>query len=146
MAWKGAGDDRGLYWTLHGVVQWEPQRRVENAGTIAGPGLAAVSGRVFMAWRGVQGDPRIYWSQWVGKEVRSTQSPVNGPGTIVGPCLVAFKDMLFMFWKGVDGDDTAYYAVLDPSVANPQFTPQQQVTFKINEAGVTTFEAIGTTT
>ena len=146
MAWKGAGNDRGLYWTRRSVAQWETQRPVENAGTIARPGLATVSGRVFMAWRGVQGDPRIYWSEWDGKEHWSPQTPVNGTGTIDGPCLVSFKNLLFMFWKGLDGDDTAYFSVLDPSAASPQFRPQQQVTFKINEADVTTLEAIGTTT
>jgi Matrixin len=146
MAWKGAGEDRGLYWTRHTVAQWETQRPVENAGTIAGPGLATVNGRVFMAWRGVQGDPQIYWSEWDGKEHWSPQTPVKMTGTIDGPCLVSFRNLLFMFWKGLDGDDTAYFSFLDPSDDHPQFRPQKQITFKINQSGVTMFEPIGTTT
>ena len=43
MAWKGARDDLGIYWSVSSNgTDWQPQQRVGGVGTSHGPALAAL--------------------------------------------------------------------------------------------------------
>jgi len=143
MAWKGVGDDQGLYWTRNLGVGWEAQRGVPNVGSNTGPGLANVNGQIYMAWKGVEDDSGIYWAAYDGAEGWSPQANVAGVGTSHAPALVAFNGMLFMFWKGIPGDANAYYSSYDP-INDPIWKPQRRIEYFAYQTGGGVPHAIGT--
>jgi hypothetical protein len=119
MAWKGARNDPGIYWSHTEVgTSWVPQQRVPNVGTSHTPSLIFFHSRLgapvdalFMVWKGVRNDPGIYWSLTArGQEPRdwASQQRVPNVGTSEGPSLAVFNKRLFMVWKGV-GDDPGIY-------------------------------------
>jgi hypothetical protein len=67
-AWRGPRDDQGLWFTQRApdivggaqVVEWSSQGNVPNAGTSNRPAAAFFSGRVHLAWKGIDGDQRIF--------------------------------------------------------------------------------------
>jgi hypothetical protein len=67
MAWHGAGDDQDLWFTqgaLGGAApqqfEWSTQAQVAGFATSSRPAVAAFSGNVFLAWKGIEGDTGIY--------------------------------------------------------------------------------------
>jgi hypothetical protein len=62
LAWKGAGDDKGLYFSLFDGDQFTGQIRMDGAGTTQGPAVCNFRGTTHMAWKGVEDDNVIYWS------------------------------------------------------------------------------------
>ncbi|RYI04236.1 MAG: matrixin family metalloprotease, partial [Acetobacteraceae bacterium] len=144
MAWKGVGDDQGIYWTRNLGNGWEGQRNVGGVGTSAAPALANASGRVCMAWKGVDGDAGIYWSTYDGNEGWSPQARVSGVGTTDSPALVGYNGSLYMFWKGVEGDANAYYSFFD-FANDPIWKPQRRIEYFSYETGGGVPFAIGTT-
>jgi hypothetical protein len=76
---------------------------------------------VFVAWKGVTGDERMYYTYFDGNNWEQQQFAVGM--TSVGPSLAAFfniveedkpaENRLYMVWKGVTGDERMYYSYLD---------------------------------
>ncbi|GAY12998.1 matrixin family metalloprotease [Pseudonocardia sp. N23] len=64
LAWKGAGDDSGIYWCAFNGTEFSPQLRVDDAGTSKGPGLGSLDNWTYMMWKGVSGDNTLWWSQY----------------------------------------------------------------------------------
>lgn len=128
MAWKGIGDDSGIYWTRNLGSGWESQRSVTDVGCSASPGLATVNGQVYMAWKGVGDDSGIYWSAYDGAEGWSPQARIAGVGTSDAPALVSYNGMLYMFWKGIAGDANAYYSLFD-FANDPIWKPQRRIEY-----------------
>jgi hypothetical protein len=62
MAWKGAGNDHGIYWNYREAGHWSAQHRVAGAGTSSRPSIEASNARLCLAWRGVGADDGIYWT------------------------------------------------------------------------------------
>ena len=84
VAWKGVGDDGGIYWSSFDGVSWAGQQNVGGVGTGSGPALAVFDGRLYMAWRGYGDDGGIYWSSFDGVSWAGQQN-VGGVGTGSGP-------------------------------------------------------------
>lgn len=64
MAWRGARDDKRLWWSRLDGDNWQPQQPIE-AWSDTGPGLTTPDGEgVVMAWKGANGDSRIWYSQY----------------------------------------------------------------------------------
>ena len=144
MAWKGVGDDSGIYWTRNMGAGWESQRNVADVGCSAAPALSnANTGQIYMAWKGVEDDTGIYWSTYDGAEGWSPQANIRGVGTSNSPALVGFNSMLYMFWKGIPGDSNVYYSFFD-FVNDPIWKPQQRVVYYDYEVGGGIPLAIGT--
>ena len=59
-----------------------------------------------MAWKGIEGDQRIWTSSSANGINWDPQRNVSGIGTSVGPSLAVFHGhaRLFMAWKGIEGD------------------------------------------
>jgi hypothetical protein len=140
MAWKGDGDDQGLYFSTNTVNGWVSQQKIPNVGSSHRPALANL-GKIFMAWKGVEDDQGIFWSRLTSGEWEP-QRKIPSVGTSDSPALVVFQLKLFMFWKGMEGDNRVFFSSLD---ANDTWAPQRVVTFPVSEAGSTTFRSIGTT-
>jgi hypothetical protein len=67
LAWQGVAGDDGIYFTQAAAgpggappVEWSSQAIVPSVGTSGRPSIAAVGGRVYLAWKGVGGDHSIY--------------------------------------------------------------------------------------
>jgi hypothetical protein len=142
MAWKGARDDQGIYWSRNDGNGWSPQSRVPGVGTSARPAVTAFNGGVYMAWKGVQGDSGIYWARFDGANW-TAQSNVRGVGTSDSPALVAYNGRLFMFWKGISGDAGAYYSSLDGG-EGPIWQAQRLITYEDAQTGGIVALGIGT--
>ena len=149
MVWKGIQDDQTLYWSRSlRDGGWEPQRRLTDRGSNAGPAVAAVGNTAMMAWRGAGGDHGIYTSTWDGLETWTPQvGPLAGAGTSGTPALAVLNGRVYMFWKGVEPDHTVWWSVLD-LVASPTaaiWSSQRQVTYdRITTQGAQAL-TIGTT-
>jgi hypothetical protein len=147
MAWKGARNDANLYWSRSSDgMGWEPQTRVDFAGTTCGPAVANFDGTIVMAWKGIDGDAKLYWSELEAGGFR-TQHLVNDVGTTDTPALVFYLNRLWMFWKGIDGDANVYYS---SRTKGTDWSPQQRVacvfTVNLGKSGVEVgYLPIGTT-
>jgi hypothetical protein len=70
----------------HRGTSWVPQVNVSGVGTSTGPSLAVFNNRLFMAWKGVDGDQGIYFSSFDGNSW-APQQRVAGVGTSNKPAL-----------------------------------------------------------
>jgi hypothetical protein len=82
---------------------------------------------LFMTWRGVSDDNRIYHthssdgdSDWVPQRIVSEPA-----GTATGPTAVYFSGGVFVAWRGVSDDKRLYYST---SASGDVWAPQQIVT------------------
>lgn len=115
-AWKGAGGDQRMFWSSFDGHSWSPQHEGIGGGTAVGPSLAVYAvglppadDRLFAAWRGVEGDERMFWSMFDGHSWSPQQEGVGG-GSAVRPALAAFRGKLYAAWKGVRGDDRMFWS------------------------------------
>src|SRR5215213_3832056 len=112
MVWKGVEDDPGIYWAQNTGVPggtFGLGLRIHDVGTSRGPRLSPLStfgpfflhGRgangqkLWMAWKGVEGDRTIYWSSadrfwdWAPQK-KVVGSDGLAPGTSEGAALAFF--------------------------------------------------------
>ena len=94
MAWKGVNDDQRIFFNsfninTSNIGNWSPQQLVEGVGTSVGPSLAVFSERLFMAWKGVNDDQRIFFSSFDGNHW-APQQAVPGVGTSFRPSIFPF--------------------------------------------------------
>ncbi len=138
MAWKG-GEDRGI-WTADTAYPsdnnlfLDPQRNIPNIGTSVGPSLAVFGNRLFMAWKGVEGDQGVWTSSTADGINWIPQRNIPNIGTSVGPSLAVFwgspfhivprHTKLFMAWKGMEGDQRIWYSLSDDGI---NWYPQQSI-------------------
>ncbi len=70
-AWRGVRGDSGLWFTQlandliggNRVLQWSGQANVPNVGSSEGASITSFQGRLYMAWKGIDGDSGIYLSR-----------------------------------------------------------------------------------
>jgi hypothetical protein len=149
LAWKGEGGDQGIYWTqtqqlapdaATGKYTFNPSPQsphVKNVATTHGPALASYQGRVYMAWKGEEGDNTIYWSFYDGAKWQP-QTPLPAE-TDIGPAMVATDNAVFLVWKG-KSDTKLWWAILGGDVNNgSKFTVIGQI-----KAGGNFFETTST--
>lgn len=122
--WKGQGDDQGLWWSEYRTNQgWTPQQVIPGQGTSQGPALASYSTRrllgaalggtrLYLAWKGVEGDEQIYQAVRGYGEPGWTMlpGPIPGRATSTGVSVTQFGDDLHMAWKGIAGDEGIYWS------------------------------------
>ncbi|HEY2704344.1 MAG TPA: hypothetical protein VGL20_11690 [Candidatus Dormibacteraeota bacterium] len=90
-----------------------------SAGLGVPPGVAAVNGTVYMAWKGIQQDDGIWWSTFDGASWAAQQN-VGGVATSGGPSLALFGGTLYAVWKGMVDDQGIYWSSFDGAAWAPQ--------------------------
>lgn len=111
MAWRGAGNDDGVYLSSSGDGKsWAAQLKVPAIGSSAGPSLAAFASKLFMAWKGAGDDDGIYLSSSVDGRGWSGQQKIPDIGSAAGPALTRLGDKLFMAWRGAGKDQGIYWS------------------------------------
>jgi len=73
------------------------------------PGLAVFNGKLFMAWKGIEHDQRIFWSSFDGTQW-APQQAVAGIATSCGVSLSVFNGKLYMAWKGMNADEGLWFS------------------------------------
>jgi hypothetical protein len=128
MVWKGSRDDQSIYEADLVNNIWTPQRRISGFSSLYSPVLSTIplgngtpSTKLFMAWRGVEGDQGIYYAT---KDIGgwTPQQKVQGVGSSHRPALANFNGVR-MAWKGVEDDHGIYWSTLTPG----GWTPQQKI-------------------
>lgn len=108
---------------IEAMYGWQPQRPLRDRGTSSRATLSKTSYMNFsgrwetpvMAWKGVEGDPGIYWAA-LGDDW-SPQSRVPGVGCSFSPALAeipipgspTWETGVMMAWKGVEDDQGLYW-------------------------------------
>jgi hypothetical protein len=135
LVWRGIPGDDNLYTTVQtgggGPRFWQPQQLVQwvevgngtkgttgigTPGSNAGPSVTSANGRVLLAWQGVPGDDRVFYTQAAPGSAGtpaiewSTQVAVPGAGTSHRPAIAAMGGRVFLVWKGIPGDSGIYTA------------------------------------
>jgi Matrixin len=65
-AWRGVPGDQGLYYTQfrkdpgQTSPTWSGQANIPNVGSSDGPSMAYFNGKLYLAWKGIEGDSGIY--------------------------------------------------------------------------------------
>jgi hypothetical protein len=143
MAWRGAGNDQGIYTAVDRGAGWSAQTNVEGVGTSNTPAVADFGGP-FLVWKGIGGDQGMWFARFVDGRW-TTQAKIPDAGTSAAPALAVIGDRLHLFWKGVEGDQTAYWTFLTAPDA-PWDRPRRQLTTPTRATdGSIVQTAIGTT-
>ena len=87
------------------------------------PGLAVFDNRMVMAWKGIEHDQRIWFSNFNGA-AWAPQQFVNGVATSCGPSLAVFNGKIWMAWKGMNADEGIWFS---SSTNGTAWAPQQEV-------------------
>jgi hypothetical protein len=83
-----------------------------------GPGLAGFGSDLAAAWKGEQGDDRLFDALFNGI---TWNAPAAIPGnSSVGPALAVFDDRLYAAWKGEHADQRLFYASFDGTTWDAQ--------------------------
>jgi hypothetical protein len=67
---------------------------------------------LYMAWKGVGDDPRLFWSTFEGNNW-SQQHGLDDRGTSTSPTLAQFNGRLYMAWKGVGDDPRLFWSTFE---------------------------------
>jgi hypothetical protein len=117
--------DESIHWTTcpasndQKSYDWVKERSIPDAASSEGPALINFKDKVWMAWKGESGDPRIFLSSLTGS-TWSPGTPVSGVGTSSSPALTATSSELFLACKG-EHDDAIFWAKsLDGKAWSPQ--------------------------
>lgn len=114
--WKALGDEQ-IWWSEFRDDQWSPVGPlVATAGaalTSDVPALAVTKRGLVMAWKGVQADPRIWWSEyrygdWSAPQ--HVQPPEGAALTSHGPALAVRGNLWSLAWKGSGADQRIWYS------------------------------------
>ena len=84
--------------------------------------LEAFNGKLYMAWKGIERDDRVFFSSFNGT-AWAPQQQVPGIGSSTGVSLAVYAGKLYMAWKGVLGDQGIWYS----SFNGTSWAPQQLV-------------------
>jgi hypothetical protein len=94
------------------------------------PGLTMFNGKLYMAWKGIELDDRIFFTSFDGKNW-APQQQVPGVGTSSGVSLAVFSNQLYMAWKGEGPDQGIYWSSFNGS----SWAPQQRVQGVLTSTG-----------
>ncbi|HEY5319179.1 MAG TPA: S53 family peptidase, partial [Solirubrobacteraceae bacterium] len=83
------------------------------------PALAEFDGKLYMAWKGVERDDRVFFSSFNGTSW-AAQAQVPGIGSSTGVSLAVFDGKLYMAWKGILDDDRIFYSSFNGTSWAPQ--------------------------
>lgn len=112
LAWQGAGDDTNIWYSFldPATGAWSAQTFAQSNGfvfgTSDGPALAVVGSTLLMAWKGIPGDNRIWYStspistiSWAPQSVAVGSDGVEFE-SYIGPVLLGAATTAQMFWCG----------------------------------------------
>ena len=125
-AWTGTDSDEQLWYSSFNGSNWAPQAQIPGESS-AGPSLAwfvnaaAGSELLYAAWKGSDGDQRLYFSSFDGSNW-APQAQIPGASS-AGPSLATFHGLLYAVWQGSDGDQRLWYSSFDGS----NWAPQAQI-------------------
>lgn len=128
MAWKGINETNLWVSRSSDGVNWTPQARVFGAASTDGPTLAWDGTTLWMAFRGVANDDRLYWSACTDTSANFAQgfgkvTPIDGTGSAVGPSMTIFNGAPLLAWRGAPGDNGLYYSAF----SGGSWAPQQSI-------------------
>jgi len=83
------------------------------------PALEMFNGSMYMAWKGIERDDRIFFSHFNGASW-APQTLIPGIATSSGVSLTVFNNKLYMAWKGMHEDQGIYYSSFNGSAWAPQ--------------------------
>ena len=86
------------------------------------PALAAFDNQLFMAWKGVEFDERLWFTTYNGT-TWAAQQQIPGVWSSTGPSLAVFQNKLYMAWKGMGNDQTMWWTSYDGT----KWAAQQQI-------------------
>ena len=115
MAWKGVGDDQRIFFNVKLPFSqgraWTNQQLVPGAGgTSAAPALAQLGGKLYMVWKRVGDDPRIFFNSTSdGQNWTHQQWAGLGIETSAAPALVLFSDTLYLVFKAGGNDPRIFF-------------------------------------
>jgi kumamolisin len=78
------------------------------------PALAVFNNTLFMAWKGIEFDERIFYTTYNGT-AWAAQKQVPGVFTSAGVSLAVFQNQLYMAWKGEGNDQGIWWSVFNGS-------------------------------
>ncbi|HTQ57314.1 MAG TPA: S53 family peptidase [Bryobacteraceae bacterium] len=76
------------------------------------PALAVFNNKLYMVWKGMERDDRVFYSFFDGLHW-APQQEVPGIGSSTGVALAVFHNRLCMAWKGVLGDERIFWTAFD---------------------------------
>jgi hypothetical protein len=137
MVWRGIEGDEKLYTSVLDGLFWQPQQTLSwvitgnaatgtigtgTAGSLAGPSTVTTGGKIIAAWRGIDNDQKLYFTQLALDALNpapaapvaewSSQTVVPNVGSSHGPSIASFGGKLHLVWKGIEGDSGIYTATL----------------------------------
>jgi kumamolisin len=86
------------------------------------PALATLNNKLYMAWKGIERDDRIFYTSFNGSNW-APQQLIPNIATSSGVALAEFNGKLYMAWKGMEDDQGIYWSEFNGS----NWAPQQQV-------------------
>jgi hypothetical protein len=129
-AWKGQGNDQGIYWSHFDGRSWAAQQKISGVGSSTSPALAVFQNLLFAIWKGEGNDQGLYWSHFEfscmgdglinGRLSWEGSLQVPGVDSSIGPALAVFNNKLFAAWKGESNDQGIYWSNYSaPPMPNP---------------------------
>jgi hypothetical protein len=114
LAWKGQGDNTAVwFFTSTNGDTWTTQQQIGASvgGTSATPALTAKGDEVYMAWKALSGDDRLFWSKYAGSSWSAQQLITSG--TTIGPAILCDNNnVIWLAWQAVAGG-AIYYCSLE---------------------------------
>jgi hypothetical protein len=117
-----------------------PTSKIEGRGSSDRPALAVAGSvhftgsdqRLFMAWKGVEGDSGIYWA-WMENGAWTDQRKIEGVGSSHAPALASYtlpgggvSTGLFLAWKGIHDDQSIYFSQ-NADLSSDGWAPQEKI-------------------
>lgn len=84
--------------------------------------IASFNNKLYMAWKGMERDDRVFFSSFNGSSW-APQQQVPGIGSSSGVSLAVYGGKLYMAWKGILSDQTMWYS----SFNGTSWAPQQLI-------------------
>jgi hypothetical protein len=129
MAWKGAPEDDGLWYSSFDGTDWTVWDVILDAKSPNGPALSGdhdvhddLAALLAAAWND-SGQRLWYSTRPIGEEDFKPPKPILGAASTVGPSLARFKGKLYAAWKGAytdTNDQRLWYASFDGENWSPQ--------------------------
>ena len=125
LVWRGVPGDDSLYTSGMADIFWQPQASVAwviggngDQGTVGigipgsavGPSVTRDGDILYMAWRGVKRDSRIFFTQASAGSVGegsidwSSQTDIEGCATSARPAIAVWRNSVILGWKGAGSD------------------------------------------
>jgi kumamolisin len=83
------------------------------------PALTAYANKLFMGWKGVEFDDRLWWTSYNGS-AWAAQQQIPGVAGSAGIAFAVFNNELYAAWKGMGNDQGIWWSYFNGSTWQPQ--------------------------